>query len=346
MVRIDGDNYEELISKEAAYWGMDSEQAVQDGWYPGMMREPRRKVVKGIWDDRDLDAYIRGQYVSKILDFSSNKDKSACLELCCGIGWLAMEISRRGADVIGIDLSPKAIEIAKRYREKAGVVPGSAEFRVADLNRVVLPSSTYDLVYAWDGLHHVLEIERLVHEVWKALKPGGIIVIHDHAADSSAMRKILRRAVYFMLLQVIPTTRRHSDSVPKGCIRLMKSIPGRIRAGILALSHLKERGTNSIQGFPEAYSPFEDVSGENIIRCVVQNFELIELQRYLALPQDIYVNVDPLDSERFAVVQRLMRLDKLLSTLHLLRPEYFFLVAAKGTPEFRREERFLDSTFR
>ncbi len=57
---------------------------------------------------------------------------STVLELGCGIGALTLELARRGAtSAVGVDLSPRMIQVARAMANEAGV-SGSVSFQVGD----------------------------------------------------------------------------------------------------------------------------------------------------------------------------------------------------------------------
>jgi magnesium-protoporphyrin O-methyltransferase len=73
------------------------------------------------------------------------------LDAGCGTGMLAIEAARRGADVIGIDISPNLIELAKQ-RSLNSLNPGKVEFICMDMAGKL--SDTFDHVIAMDSLIH------------------------------------------------------------------------------------------------------------------------------------------------------------------------------------------------
>lgn len=73
------------------------------------------------------------------------------LDAGCGTGVLAVEAARRGADVIGLDLSEPLVRLArKRVPEDLG--SGSVEFRVGDMIDPTL--GRFDYTVAMDSLIH------------------------------------------------------------------------------------------------------------------------------------------------------------------------------------------------
>lgn len=77
------------------------------------------------------------------------------LDAGCGTGSLAMELARRGADVVAIDLSPSQIEIALRrlsHHLETFESGGRIDFRSGDMSDPRLGS--FDHVVAMDSLIH------------------------------------------------------------------------------------------------------------------------------------------------------------------------------------------------
>jgi SAM-dependent methyltransferase len=97
------------------------------------------------------------------------------VDLGCGSGIWASELSRAGYDVLGIDLSPAMIEIARKRAPKA-------EFRVGSLLKVEVPvcdavtSLGECLNYLFDEINSIDQLRNLFRRVYSALKPGGVFV--------------------------------------------------------------------------------------------------------------------------------------------------------------------------
>ena len=73
------------------------------------------------------------------------------LDAGCGTGALAVELARRGAEVVAIDLSPTLVGLAQD-RMVPGSMPGSVSFVVGDMLGTAL--GRFDHVVAMDSLIH------------------------------------------------------------------------------------------------------------------------------------------------------------------------------------------------
>ena len=94
------------------------------------------------------------------------------LDAGCGSGEHALLATARGADVVGVDVSPRAIE---RARHKAGERGIAVRFEVADALRLGELGLTFDTVID-SGLFHVFDDAdraRYVTSLASVLEPGG-----------------------------------------------------------------------------------------------------------------------------------------------------------------------------
>lgn len=91
------------------------------------------------------------------------------LDLGCGDGRVSAEMVRLGANVIGYDVDPVALDLARK---------NGLDGRVADLEiELGIDSSTMDLVLCLDTMEHIYNEDGLVCEMARVLKPEGRVVI-------------------------------------------------------------------------------------------------------------------------------------------------------------------------
>ncbi len=113
------------------------------------------------------------------LELADPRPGERMLDLACGRGELVLHGALRGAQTIGIDFAPAALDLARRS------VGGSGEGASAGLVRMDagclgLRGAAFDVVLMLDFVEHVRqgELERALSEAHRALRPGGRLVIH------------------------------------------------------------------------------------------------------------------------------------------------------------------------
>ena len=106
------------------------------------------------------------------------------LDAACGTGHHAIELARRGYDVVGADLSAPMIERARQNGATAGV---KAAFFVAGLGELARPGETFDAALCLgNSLPHLLtadEVAAALVDFANVLRPGGLLVIQNRNLD-------------------------------------------------------------------------------------------------------------------------------------------------------------------
>ena len=93
------------------------------------------------------------------------------LDVGSGGGFLAEEFTRIGFRVTGIDPSAVSIDTARRHATGAEL---DIEYRIGSGERLPVPDSTFDVVYCCDVLEHVSDLDQVIAETSRVLKPGGL----------------------------------------------------------------------------------------------------------------------------------------------------------------------------
>ena len=101
---------------------------------------------------------------------------SAALDAGCGAGVELVFLAQNGFRAIGLDVAPKALEIAAAFAKKAGV---EVELLEGSAVSIPLEGDSVDLVNDRGLLQHLSESERAKYarEVARVLRPGGVLVL-------------------------------------------------------------------------------------------------------------------------------------------------------------------------
>jgi ubiquinone/menaquinone biosynthesis C-methylase UbiE len=150
--------------------------------------------VRRYWDDKPLlsmelsaplgsKAYLDAfdairldleQFCIGLWEFDRHKGEKV-LDVGCGApAFLVRQYAKGGADVTGVDISPRSVEAAQQHVAISGL---SAKVEVGNAEALSFPDATFDFVTSAGVLHHTPDTEKAVSEVYRVLKPGGRAVI-------------------------------------------------------------------------------------------------------------------------------------------------------------------------
>ena len=122
----------------------------------------------GTQDDPAWHAFVKAR-------LSGSLDGLRILEIGCGDGRLAVELGRRGADVVAADFSPVAVQMAEERARQEGV--GTVEARVEDIQSLPDSDASFDIVVSCETIEHVPHPPTAIGELVRVLKPGGTLLL-------------------------------------------------------------------------------------------------------------------------------------------------------------------------
>jgi 2-polyprenyl-6-hydroxyphenyl methylase/3-demethylubiquinone-9 3-methyltransferase len=166
------------------------------------------------WDETNPLNVLNGSftpgrfaYFRAVLDRTGwQPDGLRTLDVGCGGGFLAEEFARIGCRVVGVDPSPVSIRTAREHAESAGL---EIEYAVATGERLPLDSASFEIVYCCDVLEHVSDLDRVIEETARVLKPGGIYLF-DTINRTTVSKVLAIKLVQDWRLTRLIDTRLHS----------------------------------------------------------------------------------------------------------------------------------------
>lgn len=113
-----------------------------------------------------------------LLDAAGVTEGMKVLDVACGTGVVSRVAARRaGADgaVVGVDLAPPMIEVARAQPPEAGAAP--IDYREGDVLALPVPDGGFDVVVCQHGLQFFSDKPAALREMARALRPGGTVAI-------------------------------------------------------------------------------------------------------------------------------------------------------------------------
>ena len=142
---------------------LQREAQFYDRHFAENIRPRRERKFYGVTESADRHYYA--------LSDESCTQGQRVLEYGCGKGRHAIALARRGANVIGIDISTEGILQASTYARIEGL-EDKVTFEVMNAETLEFPDKHFDMVCGNSILHH-LNIENVCCELIRVLKPEG-----------------------------------------------------------------------------------------------------------------------------------------------------------------------------
>ena len=120
---------------------------------------------------------------------------SRALDLACGTGDISFALASRGARVVGLDITPRMLQLA-RGKPQASLM--RSRFVAGDMMALPFRDAQFDVVSTGYGIRNVPVIEPALAEIKRVLRPGGLFV----SLDFNRPRNLLVRAVYLAYLSL------------------------------------------------------------------------------------------------------------------------------------------------
>ncbi len=304
----------EVQKEEAKFFNSIAEIRTKDGHVP--MEADIRSATKFIpkKDERlplidpVISKILDGGNIDRYLDLVAHKPGGRVLDICCGSGWLSLELARRGQIVDAYDLSPEAISLAKKTLAKNSHKKGfgAINYNVGDVSEVDLGNKKYDAISGWAAFHHLPDPSDFISRANVALKEGGIIATYDDL-EMGKIEKFLELSLRFILPQI------HYSYLDK-------------------ISILFKLLTTKRKLPEEIFSPMEEAkhhSVEDITRIFKQKFKVLYFNQKNAFVGTPIMTMSGSDKFRYTLARVLVFIDRLLCKIKIVKGFDQIIVAKK-----------------
>lgn len=94
------------------------------------------------------------------------------LDVGCGVGTLSLYLAKKGARVVGVDISPQAIEIAN-HAKQANLIK-TAVFKSGELQP---DQPVFERVICTEVIEHISDDEQFLQTIHSNMRPGGVLLL-------------------------------------------------------------------------------------------------------------------------------------------------------------------------
>jgi SAM-dependent methyltransferase len=172
---------------------MASANEVFDYWEAqtcGTIHARSEPGTRRYYEDIETQRYRAEPFIRDFAQFPRWRGKRV-LEIGVGAGTDFINFAREGALLTGVDLTPAAVDHARRRLRLEGL---EADVRIADAQALPFEDQSFELVYSWGVIHHAPNPPRIVREVRRLLAPDGEARIMLYGRHSWAAYRCWMRA--------------------------------------------------------------------------------------------------------------------------------------------------------
>ncbi len=130
----------------------------------------------GFFADLDQYHFEKLHHLLDLIHFDEWSGKDV-LDVGCGAGVEVVRFARAGARVTGVDIAASAVALARQNLEQQGL---RATLEVSDGEQLPFPDASFDLVFAHGVVQYTGDDRRMVAEIHRVLRPGGLAVFQGY----------------------------------------------------------------------------------------------------------------------------------------------------------------------
>lgn len=134
------------------------------------------------WSRDELGALFlqsRDNMASRAVATIQMVEGDVILDVGCGAGLFSYSIAKKAKKVVGVDILPSSIEIAKEFNTQPNV-----EYIEGDLFKLHFPDGSFDCILFLETIEHVDNPVMFIREFHRLLKKGGHLIISTPNAMS------------------------------------------------------------------------------------------------------------------------------------------------------------------
>jgi SAM-dependent methyltransferase len=154
--------------------GAPAIRAVETYWNErpcNIRHSPRPVGSREYFDEVEARKYFVEPHIPAFADFPRWRGKRV-LEIGCGIGTDSVNFARHGADLTVVELSQSSLDLTKRRFEVFGLEARFIQGNAEELDRLLPPGETFDLVYSFGVIHHSPNPRRIIQSLAGLMHQG------------------------------------------------------------------------------------------------------------------------------------------------------------------------------
>lgn len=150
--------------------------------------------------------HVGGESETDIMALKAGvKKKARILDICSALGGPARQLARKyDSYVTGLDATQKMVDEAKRRTIEEGL-DDKVQYRLGNALDIPFKADTFDIVWGQDAWCYITDKARLIEEVHRVLKQGGLVAFTDWIQTGNMTDEEWTRLNNFMVFPYMET---------------------------------------------------------------------------------------------------------------------------------------------
>mgnify|MGYP003665820283 CR=1 FL=1 len=125
--------------------------------------------------------------LEKLISITSASKNDEVLDIACGSGIVACEFAKHTNHVTGIDMTQVMLDEAKKLQTKLNLK--NLTWQIGDVENLPYDDNSFSIVVSRFGFHHFLNPLKVLSEMKRVCKSGGIVMVVDVSLPDSKIEK-------------------------------------------------------------------------------------------------------------------------------------------------------------
>lgn len=126
--------------------------------------------------------FRRTENVAPMIDLAKPQPSDRAVDLATGWGFVALTFAPLVKSVVGVDLTPEMVALARKVAADRGVK--NVEYVEGDAEDLKFGPGSFEIATSRFTFHHFGDPEKALFEMKRVLVPDGRIVLYDYLASS------------------------------------------------------------------------------------------------------------------------------------------------------------------
>jgi ubiquinone/menaquinone biosynthesis C-methylase UbiE len=168
----------------------------------------------------------------------------------CGAGGTTLGLAEavQPGEVVGVDIAEEPVQAGRATATNLGLT--NVRFEQADLLRLPFEDDSFDAAYLSHVLEHVQDPTAVLRELYRVVKPGGMVGVHDHSP--SAMLATPHDPLFDEMFALVLRYRSYEGTD----FQIAPKLRGVLRAA--GFTRIVGTGTAEVHGTPDGVHHFAD----------------------------------------------------------------------------------------